>query len=392
MDTRVLVVGEVLIDVVRTPDGSVTEHVGGSPANVATGLARLGHPTDFATTVGTDDHGNACLDHMQTRGVVTLPSSRTAEPTSVADATIDDSGAATYRFDLHWNLAPVPIRSDVGHVHTGSIAATQAPGAARVLTTLREAHDRATISYDPNARPSIMGEPESVKPVMEGIIALSDVVKASEDDIAWLYPGRRLDDVLDDWHALGAALVLVTLGPEGVAFRVPATGEVIRYAAQVTDNAAVVDTVGAGDSFMAGLVSGLLDAGLLGSPATREALAAAGVDQVTDAVDRALATSGVTVTRAGAYSPTREELHTEEVELDARLRLRGSSPRCRQQWGRRDAVAAAHHGGGRDRRGTGRADLPVRCARGTAAARGDRHARHRPLPASGSPRAVAHDP
>ena len=262
MDTRVLVVGEVLIDVVRTPDGSVTEHVGGSPANVATGLARL-----------------------------------------VADATIDDSGAATYRFDLHWNLAPVPIRSDVGHVHTGSIAATQAPGAARVLTTLREAHDRATISYDPNARPSIMGEPESVKPVMEGIIALSDVVKASEDDIAWLYPGRRLDDVLDDWHALGAALVLVTLGPEGVAFRVPATGEVIRYAAQVTDNAAVVDTVGAGDSFMAGLVSGLLDAGLLGSPATREALA--------DAVDRALATSGVTVTRAGAYSPTREELHTE---------------------------------------------------------------------------------
>ena len=91
MDTRVLVVGEVLIDVVRTPDGSVTEHVGGSPANVATGLARLGHPTDFATTVGTDDHGNACLDHMQTRGVVTLPSSRTAEPTSVADATIDDA-------------------------------------------------------------------------------------------------------------------------------------------------------------------------------------------------------------------------------------------------------------------------------------------------------------
>ena len=311
MTSRVLVIGEVLIDVVRTPDGSVTEHVGGSPANVATGLARLGHPTDFATTVGTDDHGNACLDHMQTRGVVTLPSSRTAEPTSVADATIDDSGAATYRFALHWNLAPVPIRSDVGHVHTGSIAATQAPGAARVLTTLREAHDRATISYDPNARPSIMGEPESVKPVMEGIIALSDVVKASEDDIAWLYPGRRLDDVLDDWHALGAALVLVTLGPEGVAFRVPATGEVIRYAAQVTDNAAVVDTVGAGDSFMAGLVSGLLDAGLLGSPATREALAAAGVDQVTDAVDRALATSGVTVTRAGAYSPTREELHTE---------------------------------------------------------------------------------
>jgi fructokinase len=330
MDTRVLVVGEVLIDVVRTPDGSVTEHVGGSPANVATGLARLGHPTDFATTVGTDDHGNACLDHMQTRGVVTLPSSRTAEPTSVADATIDDSGAATYRFDLHWNLAPVPIRSDVGHVHTGSIAATQAPGAARVLTTLREAHDRATISYDPNARPSIMGEPESVKPVMEGIIALSDVVKASEDDIAWLYPGRRLDDVLDDWHALGAALVLVTLGPEGVAFRVPATGEVIRYAAQVTDNAAVVDTVGAGDSFMAGLVSGLLDAGLLGSPATREA---------DETPWRLLTTEGVAV-----------------VE-------------------------------GPDGR-----HLPVRCARGTAAARRDRHARHRALPAPGPPRPVAHDP
>ena len=124
MTSRVLVIGEVLIDVVRTPDGAVSEHVGGSPANVATGLARLGHSTDFATTFGRDDRGRACLEHVRGQGVEVLPTSRTAEPTSVADATIDESGAATYVFDLHWNLAPVPVRSGVGHVHTGSIAAT----------------------------------------------------------------------------------------------------------------------------------------------------------------------------------------------------------------------------------------------------------------------------
>lgn len=308
MNTRVLVIGEVLIDVVRTPDGVVTEHVGGSPANVATGLARLGHPTDFATTFGRDDRGAACLAHLRAHGVDVLPTSRTAEPTSVADATLDETGAATYCFKLHWNLAPVPLRSGVGHIHTGSIAATVAPGGETVKRTLGEAHDGTTISYDPNIRPSIMGEPGTYLPAVEALVALADVVKASSDDLDLLYPGRPLEQVLAHWSDLGAALTVVTLGPDGVAFRVPSTGEVCRRAAVVQDPRLVVDTVGAGDSFMAGLLSGLLDAGLLGTPGARESLRSAGREAVEDALDRALATSGVTVGRAGAYSPTRAEL------------------------------------------------------------------------------------
>lgn len=308
MNPRVLVIGEVLIDIVRTPDGAVAEHVGGSPANVATGTARLGHPTDFATTFGRDDYGTACLEHLKARGVDVLPTSRTADPTSVADATLDESGAATYDFRLHWNLQRVPIRSGVGHVHTGSIAATEAPGADTVRATLVEAREWATVSYDPNARPSIMGDADSVRERIESIIALADVVKASDDDLAYLYPGQSLEQVLDAWHALGAAFTLVTLGAAGVAFRVPQTGEVCRAAARVGDPALVIDTVGAGDSFMAGLVSALLDAGLLGGVEARAALAAATTEQVTAAVERALETSGVTVRHAGAYSPTRDEL------------------------------------------------------------------------------------
>lgn len=307
MGRRILVIGEVLIDIVRTPDGRVSEHVGGSPANVATGLARLEHPTDFATTLGRDTRGSACLAHLKAHGVETLPSSRTASPTSVADATLDEAGAATYKFALNWKLAPVPIRSGVGHVHTGSIAATQAPGADVVLRTLREVEDAATISYDPNIRPSIMGPADAVRDRIEEIIALSDVVKASNDDLDYLYPGRPIDDVMAAWADLGAGLVVVTLGGDGVRYRVPATGHVCRAAAR-TLPASVLDTVGAGDSFMAGLISGLADSGLLGSPEARAALQAADEDALAPAIERALATSGLTVQHTGAYSPSRSEL------------------------------------------------------------------------------------
>ncbi len=128
--------------------------------------------------------------------------------------------------------------------------------------------------------------------------------KCSEDDIAWLYPGQSPAEVMAHWAGLGSKLTLVTLGGDGVTWRV-GTGDVDHLPALADD---VVDTVGAGDSFMAGLVSGLLDAGLLGDTAARERLQHAGLPDVRPAIDRALATSGITVTHAGAYAPTREEL------------------------------------------------------------------------------------
>ncbi|KGN39474.1 carbohydrate kinase family protein [Knoellia subterranea] len=301
----VLVVGETLVDIVHTPDGQVSEHVGGSPANVAMGVARLGHDTSLATTLGDDEHGRQCREQITDHGVVIENLDAGSHATSTAAATIDDSGAATYDFDLHWKLHPVADLGAFGHVHTGSIAATLTPGAEVVAQTLTEARAHATVSYDPNARPSIMGEPDTVRPQIESLIALSDVVKASEDDTEWLYAGRSLPDVMAAWGALGPSLVVVTRGGDGVAYRVTATGE---FGEAPTRAESVADTVGAGDSFMAGLISGLLDAGLLGDADARDRLAASSLADVEGAISRALATSAITVGHAGAYAPTREEI------------------------------------------------------------------------------------
>lgn len=304
---QVLVVGETLVDIVHSPDGMVSEHVGGSPANVAMGIARLGHDTVLATSLGDDAHGTRCRGHVTDRGVAIENLDAGSHPTSTAVATLDDSGAAQYEFDLHWDLRAVDRLERFAHVHTGSIAATLTPGASVVADTLRDARAHATISYDPNARPTIMGDADTVRPVIEELISLSDVVKASDDDVEWLYAGQSLSDVMADWGRLGPGLVVVTRGGDGVTYRVTSTGESAEAPARVDR---VTDTVGAGDSFMAGLVSGLLDAGLLGGPEARGRLADADLDAVADAVDRAMCTSAITVVHAGAYAPTRDELPT----------------------------------------------------------------------------------
>ena len=304
-DVPVVVVGELLVDIVRHPDGHTAEHVGGSPANVAVGLARLGHDTHFATLVGTDERGARCEAHVAQGGVHLLPGSVSpAHPTSTALATLDEHGAASYVFDLHWDLPEVALPPATGHLHMGSIGTTLEPGADEVTTAIHRVRAQGTVSYDPNVRPTIMGAVELVRPRVEELVALSDVVKCSEDDIDWLYPGESAAAVMARWVELGAPLVVVTLGGAGVTWRL-GEGEV-HHAPAGHDE--VVDTVGAGDSFMAGLVSGLLDAGLLGSTGARDRLTGATDADVAPSLERALATSAVTVQHAGAYGPTREEI------------------------------------------------------------------------------------
>ena len=132
MSGRLLVIGEALVDIVAEPSGERTEHVGGSPANVAMGLARLGHDVDFACSLGRDERGARIADHLADHGVHVLPVSFGADPTSTAVATLDEGGAASYEFDLHWNLPAVDLPEGTGHVHTGSIGTVLQPGAASV--------------------------------------------------------------------------------------------------------------------------------------------------------------------------------------------------------------------------------------------------------------------
>lgn len=298
----VLVVGEALIDIVIPLDGEIAEHVGGSPANVAIGLARLGHPTTLATRFGHDDRGERIRALIECEDVALVPGSDSAERTSTALARLDARKVATYEFDLDWQVDPTLLAPEGGHVHTGSIAATLAPGGEGVAEIVANSRAHATTSYDPNVRPSLMGEPGDAVAVVEHLIGLADVVKASEEDVEWLY-GATPEEAVERWAAMGPSLVMITRGPDGVL--IGCAGETRAF---LTTDVMVADTVGAGDSFMSGVLSGLLDAGLLGGPAARERLREARLDDVVPAVRRALACSNITVSRAGANPPRRDEL------------------------------------------------------------------------------------
>jgi len=304
---RTLVIGESLIDVVHSPDGSAQEHVGGSPANVAVGLTRLGHDVTFTTMIGDDRRGTRIASLLAEEGVRLTEGSVGRRRTSVATSTLDVTGAATYSFDLIWELSVCQPLEGLTHVHTGSIAATLEPGACAVLKTLRSARPNATISYDPNVRPPLMGNAHEVRAKIEQLIRLSDVVKASDEDITWWYDGTPLSDVLRLWAQLGPALVVMTRGDKGAAIGLSLTGEIASVDAPVVE---VVDTVGAGDSFMAGLLSGLLDAGLLGGTQERDRLRSASLADVRPAVDRALDRATITVSRTGANPPRLDEITT----------------------------------------------------------------------------------
>ena len=307
----VVVVGEALVDIVQRLDGSVDAHPGGSPANVALGLARLGRDVGLLTKIGDDEQGLMVRAHLLSSGLRLLPGSVNGQPTSTATAHLDPSGAASYDFDLDWSL---PAELDLpAHraLHTGSIATFLPPGGDAVLALVEQQAGRTTISYDPNARPALMGAADAARERVQRFVASADLVKVSDEDLTWLAPGTDPLDVVDDWLACGPSLVVLTRGGEG-AVALCRAGRVTIPAPRIT----VVDTVGAGDSFMSGLLDRLLDADLLGADRAG-ALRAIDTDTVEAVLRHAIRIAAITCTRAGADPPTRAEL---EKGLQAELR------------------------------------------------------------------------
>ena len=302
MTARILIAGEALTDIVVDADGGRREYPGGSPMNVAVALARLGHDAHLLTAIGEDPRGEAIRAHLDDSGVHLTPSSVGPGRTSTAEAVLDASGAATYTFDLAWDPDPAGLPSDLDAVHTSSIAAVMEPGASTLAELLRTARTAATISYDPNARPTLMGEPADVRARIEENIALSDVVKASDEDVTWLYGTEDVEDVVSSWRELGPSLTVLTRGGEGsVAFSESGRVQVAPVPVEV------VDTVGAGDTFSAGILDALADKDLLGAD-RREMLGAIPSDELAAVLRRAARLAAITVSRAGANPPWSREL------------------------------------------------------------------------------------
>ena len=263
---HVLAIGEALIDVVITPDEPdfPQEIPGGSPANVALTLGRLGRPVALSTWIGADERGRLIEFHLRDSDVEITPESRGASRTSTALARLDAQGQASYTFDLEWAPAsPLPVSDTAVVVQAGSISSVIEPGAAVVLEALERSRAHALVVFDPNARPSIMGEPARALATIERFVAVSDIVKVSDEDVEWLTEGAPLEDTIARWLGMGPSVVVVTRGKHG-SLAVTASG--VRLS-KTPNDVPVVDTVGAGDSFTGGIIDALWELGLTGAGA-----------------------------------------------------------------------------------------------------------------------------
>lgn len=307
---HVSVIGEALIDLVAGAEAlTFVAHPGGSPFNVAVGLARLGVPTSLMARLGDSPFGTLLRDHAAREGVDVSAAPHAAEATTLAVVALDDQARASYTFYLEgtadwlWTddeLGAMPAATTV--VHFASIASWTPPGDARIVARIQRvrAEGAALVSYDPNIRPLLLGDHDRACAAVERNIALAHVVKASADDIEWLYPGASAAEVGERWLALGPSLVVVTDGPDGATGFTPAAGPVVRPGRRVK----VADTVGAGDSFSSGLLAALIGRGA----ASPEGLAACSTAGIEEAIDYAVTASSLTCQRVGADPPTAAEV------------------------------------------------------------------------------------
>ncbi|HET9292081.1 MAG TPA: carbohydrate kinase, partial [Actinomycetes bacterium] len=252
----VAVAGEALVDFVPAGGPGVFQAApGGSPANVAVGLARQEVPTRLLARIADDLLGHRLRAHLDGNGVDLSYAVRAAEPTSLAIVAVGRDGVVEYDFrvegtaDWQWRDDELAGALDGGVValHAGSIALTMPPGADVLQRLLAGARQSMTVTYDPNCRPLLMGSPDAVRGRIESLVALADVVKASADDLDWLLPGRAPEQVAEAWLAKGPSMVVITLGPAGLLAATRQAG-VLRRPGRVVE---VVDTVGAGDACMA---------------------------------------------------------------------------------------------------------------------------------------------
>jgi fructokinase len=297
----IVVVGEALIDVVIDADGDPTETPGGSPLNVAVGLVRLEVPVTLVSQVGHDERGGLVVQHVTNSGAELVAVPTSTGRTSVATARLDESGAASYDFDLEWTL-PRSELPPCRALHVGSLGTLLEPGRESVLDLVEQACARGVfVSYDANLRETFVDDHDRVRRQVLDLGARCPLVKLSDEDALLIDPTADPDDVART--LLGGdrtQLVVLTRGAGG-ATAYTAEGETSVRPRQVE----VVDTVGAGDAFMAGTLAQLSDVDAFRSPGPGVPVDR---EETTRLLRGAMEVAAITCERRGANPPLRGEL------------------------------------------------------------------------------------
>jgi fructokinase len=302
---RLTVIGEALVDLVPgASPGCYQAKPGGSPFNVAIGLARLGHRTALMARLAGDAFGALLREHAAAEHVDLGYAPLATEPTTLAVVGLDRDARASYSFyaqgtaDWQWTEAETArLPPDTAVFHMGSLASWTPPGDERIhaaAAALRRGGE-VLVSYDPNLRPALLGQAARARSLAERSVSVAHIVKASREDVGWLYPGAGLDQVSGRWLDLGALLVVITDGRRGAHLFRAGAAPVHRPGREVR----VADTIGAGDAFTAGLLGGLARRGLH----TPERLRRCPPALLAQVADEAVLISALTCERAGADPP-----------------------------------------------------------------------------------------
>lgn len=305
----ILCCGEALIDMLprTTEAGEVVfaPHNGGAVFNTAIALGRLGVPVSFFTGLSTDFFGDQLKAELLASSVDLRHVRFSGRPTTLAFVKLT-GGQASYAF-YDENSAGRMLREsdlpalddDVRALHFSCISLIPEPCGSSYETLMRREYRQRVTMLDPNLRPAFVEDREKHLQRMYRMIAMADIVKLSDEDAAWFGETGSHDEIAARWLEMGPKLVVVTAGAKG-ATGYTATSKIAVPARKAT----VVDTVGAGDTFNAGILAALHDAGLL----TKQAVATLSADQVGAALSLAVEVASVVVSRAGANPPWRREL------------------------------------------------------------------------------------
>ena len=295
------VCGEVLIDLIPDGIGERVPHVGGGPANTAKALARLGHDVYFIDGISGDKYGQMSRQELLDDDVKLDLALSSEKPTCLAIVSINENGGASYEFEIDGTATfdfsaswlPDPSRYKPNVLHIGTLVTVIQPGADVLYDWAMQVAEFAPIVFDPNVRSVVMSDRDKYLAAVERWVAISSVVKVSDDDLAWLYPGQQYADVAKRWINDGAALVVVTRGAEGL---IGFTSDGVVEAPGVKVD--VADTVGAGDTVGAIIVEAMIEKGILNLTG----------DTLKAALNRAAVAAGITCSRKGAQPPYKHEL------------------------------------------------------------------------------------